>query len=90
MKIEVLFCKCSFPDGQAGGLQVLEEYYGRGLGRTVAKHLLRQIAELGHMNVITILEENKYSRNIFEPMGFKLIGRARRVYTLPKTTKLDS
>lgn len=82
----------SFPDGQAGALQVRKEYYGRGLGKTVAKHLLRQIAELGYMNVITILEENKYSRNIFEPMGFQLVGRVRRVYTLPnkKWTRISA
>lgn len=76
-------------DGQAGGVHVLKEYYGRGLGRTVAEHLLRQIAELGYMNVITILEANKYSRNIFEPMGFRLIGKNRRIFTVPKTKKLD-
>lgn len=72
-------------DGQAGGIQVLQEYYGRGLGRAVAKHLLRQIAEMGYMNVITILESNTYSRNVFEPLGFRLIGKTRRIFTVPKT-----
>lgn len=77
-------------DGQAAGLHVLKEYYGRGLGKTVAKHLLRKIAESGYMNVITILEANKYSRNIFEPMGFRLIGKTGRIYTVPKTKDADS
>lgn len=71
-------------DGQAAGVHVLREYNGRGIGRILAKHLLRQIAELGYMNCITILEANQYSRNIFEPLGFKLVGKTSRVYTVPK------
>lgn len=72
-------------DGQAGGIHVLREYNGLGIGRVLAKHLLRQIAQLGFMNVICILPDNKYSRNIFEPMGFKEIGKTGRVFTVPKT-----
>lgn len=71
-------------DGQAGGVHVLKEHYGRGLGRTLAQSLLRQIADSGYMNVITILEANSYSRNVFEPLGFRLIGKTSRVFTVPK------
>lgn len=77
-------------DGQAGGIHVLREYNGRGIGKILAKHLLRQIAEMGFMNCINILAENKYSRNIFEPLGFKLVCKTSRVFAVPKTEEIVS
>lgn len=74
-------------DGQAAGVYVLPAYRGMGIGKALAKHILRQIAELGYMNCINVLEENQYSRNIFEPLEFKLIGKTSRVFTVPKIKK---
>lgn len=83
-------CYHSMVDGQAAAIHVHRDYNGRGIGKVLAKHLLRQIAELGFMNCITILAENKYSRNIFEPLGFKLLGQTSRVFTVPKAKEIVS
>lgn len=73
----------SYADGQAGGINVYEEFRGRGIGKVLAKTILRQIAEMGYMNVVTIFEHNKHSRNLFEPLGLRLIGKTSLVYTKP-------
>lgn len=64
-------------------INVYEEFRGRGIGKVLAKTILRQIAEMGYMNVVTIFEHNKHSRNLFEPLGLRLIGKTSLVYTKP-------
>lgn len=75
--------RTSLPDGPLSVLQVDKNYYGRGFGKIVTKAVLRQIAEMGHDNVACIFEWNKPSRQIFEKLGFRLVGKINRIITGP-------
>lgn len=72
---------CSFPTGLLLALQTDENHFGHGYGSLVTRAICKQSAELGHNLYAGIFEVNTVSKNLFEKLGFKVIGKVGSICT---------
>lgn len=63
---------CNF--GGLGILQTLDEHKRKGYGKTVARALMKYLAEKENLDVTSfVIQANKPSRKLFESLGFNRV-----------------
>ncbi|HWC73720.1 MAG TPA: GNAT family N-acetyltransferase, partial [Gemmatimonadales bacterium] len=62
-------------------IHVLPQLRGRGHGRALIDHVLREFARRGFLEVtLWVLEENRKARAFYEQYGFELDGGKKEYY----------
>ena len=62
--------------GQLGILQTLEDHQGKGYAKLMVKALAKEIATDGHNPFGTVIVGNTTSENLFEKLGFEMLGKS--------------
>ena len=60
--------------GHIGGVAVLPEYTGQGLGRSITARLCRYIHESGRRPTLTVRENNAPAMAVYSALGFEPVG----------------
>lgn len=62
-------------DGQAWiyGFSILPEHQGKGIGRKVLRHIVKQQSEAGHSVHLEVETKNANALNLYESVGFKVV-----------------
>ncbi|WP_075618604.1 GNAT family N-acetyltransferase [Paenisporosarcina indica] len=69
-------------DGQAWiyGFSILPEHQGKGIGRKVLRHIVKQQSEAGHTVHLEVETKNAHALSLYESIGFKVV-HAQDYYT---------
>ena len=62
-------------DGQAWiyGFSILPEHQGKGIGRKVLRHIVKQQSEAGHSVHLEVETKNAHALSLYESVGFKVV-----------------
>lgn len=66
--------------GEIMALYLLEEYWGKGYGKSLMEFGIKRLSELSYNDIILwVLEDNKRARNFYEKYGFFFDGTKRKI-----------